>query len=243
MAKYSPVTNQGRWRFAPRAPATVATVAAVSAFVALGCWQLDRGAEKRALAADFQSAGPAIELPPAGGALPRYQRVVARGSYDAGHQFLLDNRIRAGVAGVEVLTPLLLADGSAVLVNRGWLPFGSDRNRLPAVSVGPEARLVAGRFSELPRAPVELPAPQSARWPRLVNYPQDAELAAMLGRELRPGMILLDPAEPDGYDRDWRLAGTTPERHLGYAVQWFALAATAAAIWLALSLRRDGETG
>jgi surfeit locus 1 family protein len=241
MAKYSPVLIRGRWRFAPRAPATVATVAAVIAFVTLGCWQLDRGAEKRALAADFQSAGPAIELPPAGAALPRYQRVVARGSYDTGHQFLLDNRIRAGAAGVEVLTPLLLGDGSAVLVNRGWLPFGADRARLPDVAVGTDPRRVTGRFSELPRAPVELAAPPATRWPRLVNYPQDEELAAMLGRELRPGMILLDPGEPDGYVRDWQLTGTTAERHLGYAVQWFALAATAAAIWLALSLRRDGE--
>jgi len=243
MAKYSPVLIRGRWRFAPRPLATVVTAAAVAAFTALGCWQLDRGAEKRALAADFASAGPAIELPPAGAALPRYQRLIARGSYDAGHQFLLDNRIRAGAAGVEVLTPLLLDDGSAVLVNRGWLPFGDDRGRLPAASVGPEPRLVAGRFSELPRAPVALAAPPSANWPRLVNYPTHEELATMLDRDLRPGMILLDPGAPDGYDRDWRLAGTTPERHLGYAVQWFALAATAAAIWLALSLRRDGETG
>ncbi|HEU0223901.1 MAG TPA: SURF1 family protein [Steroidobacteraceae bacterium] len=243
MAQYSPVLNPGRWRFAPRPLATVATVAAVIALVALGCWQLDRGEEKRALAADFLGAGPAIELPPAGAALTRYQRVVARGSYDAGHQFLLDNRIRAGVAGVEVLTPLLLGDGSAVLVNRGWLPFGNDRGQLPAVAVGTQARHVAGRFNELPRAPVELPSPPSPQWPRLVNYPQGAELAAMLGRELRPGMILLDPGEPDGYDRDWQPPGTTPERHLGYAVQWFALAATAAAIWFAHSLSRDGETG
>jgi surfeit locus 1 family protein len=241
MAKYSPVLNPRRWRFAPRPVATVATLAAVAAFAALGNWQLDRGAEKRELAADFRRAGPAVELPPAGRELQRYQRMTARGRYDAGHQFLLDNRSHAGAAGIEVLTPLLLGDGSAVLVNRGWLPFGADRARLPDVAVGTDPRRVTGRFSELPRAPVELAAPPATRWPRLVNYPQDKELAAMLGRELRPGMILLDPGEPDGYVRDWQLTGTTAERHLGYAVQWFALAATAAAIWLALSLRRDGE--
>lgn len=241
MAKYSPVLNRGRWRFAPRPLATVAALAAVAAFAALGNWQLDRGAEKRELAADFRRAGPAVELPPAGRELQRYQRVIARGSYDAGHQFLLDNRSHAGAAGIEVLTPLLLGDGSAVLVNRGWLPFGTDRARLPQIATGGEARLVTGRFNELPRAPVQLAAPPSASWPRLVNYPRREELARMLGRELRPGMILLDPGEPDGYIRDWQVAGTTPERHLGYAVQWFALAATAAAIWLALSLKRDGE--
>lgn len=242
MANYSPVVNEGRWRFAPRPVATIATVAAVIAFAALGNWQLGRADEKRALAADFRRQDAATELPPSGAAVGRYQRVVARGSYDGARQFLLDNRSRAGAAGIEVLTPLLLGDGTAVLVNRGWLPFGADRRRLPEVAVDTGPRRVTGRFSELPRAPVELAAPPSSRWPRLVNYPKAAELAAMLGRELRPGMILLDPGEPDGYARDWQLAGTTPERHLGYAVQWFALAATAAAIWIALSLKRDIET-
>lgn len=241
MAKYSPPVSASRWRYAPRPVATLATAVAVVAFACLGNWQLDRSADKRALAADFARQGPALPLPAAGGSLPRYQRVVAQGGYDGAHQFLLDNRSQGGGAGVEVLTPLLLADGSAILVNRGWLPFGADRARLPETSVGADPRRVAGRFSELPRAPVELAAPPSTKWPRLVNYPKQAELAAMLGRELRPGMILLDPQEPDGYGRDWQLAGTTPERHLGYAVQWFALAATAAAIWIALSLKRDGE--
>lgn len=241
MAKYSPLISAGRWRFEPRAVATVATAAAAMVFAALGNWQLDRTAEKREMAADFQRQGPSIDLPPAGAVLARYQRVTAHGSYDAEHQILLDNRSHAGAPGVEVLTPLLLADGTAILVNRGWLPFGANRARLPEVAVGAGAREVTGRFSELPRAPVELAAPPSQDWPRLVNYPRDEELAAMLGRQLRPGMILLDPAEADGYARDWSLAGTTPERHLGYAVQWFALAATAVAIWLALSLKRAGE--
>lgn len=242
MAKYSPMVSAGRWRFAPRPVATIATVAAVALFAALGQWQLGRAAEKRALAADFGRGGEAMPLPSSGLALPRYQPVTARGSYDAAHQFLLDNRSQGNTAGVEVLTPLLLADGTAILVNRGWLPFGADRARLPEVAVAEDAREIRGRARELPRAPVELAAPPSERWPRLVNYPHDEELAAMLGRELRPGMILLDAAEPDGYGRDWSIAGTTPTRHLGYAVQWFALAATAVAIWAALAFRRAGES-
>jgi surfeit locus 1 family protein len=242
MPKYSPLISAGRWRFAPRPVATVATAAAAMLFVALGNWQLDRAAQKRELAADFQRQGPAIGLPAAGAPLTRFQRVSAHGNYDVGRQFLLDNRSHAGAPGIEVLTPLLLADGTAILVNRGWLPFGANRARLPDVAVSAGTREVKGRFSELPRAPVELEAPPSESWPRLVNYPRDEELAAMLGRKLRPGMILLDPAEADGYARDWSLAGTTPERHLGYAVQWFALAATAVAIWLALSVKRAGES-
>ena len=67
------------------------------------------------------------------------------------------------------------------------------------------------------------------------------ELAAALGRELYPQRILLDPREPDGFMRNWQVPGTTSVRHLSYAIQWFAFAATAIAIWLVLGLRREGE--
>lgn len=232
-----------RLRFAPRPGATLLTLVAALLFAALGKWQIERAAEKRILAAEFAATGIAVPLPAAGVEAPRYQLVLARGHYDAEHQFLLDNRTRDGRAGVEVLTPLLLADGGAIIVNRGWLSFGDDRTTLPAVPVAIDPRRVTGRLDRLPRPSIELESAPGTGWPRLVSFPHTAELASMLGRDLRPNQILLDAAEPDGYARDWRLPGTTPMRHLGYAVQWFAFAATAVAIWFALGLRRDGESG
>jgi len=241
MRKYSPVPNPLRLRFALRPLATAAMAAAVLLFAALGHWQLGRAGEKRVLHEEFSRAGPALLLPPAAVPAERYQRVSARGSYDPGHQFLLDNMAHAGRAGMHVLTPLLLADGSAVLVNRGWLPFGSTRASLPEIPVGAEPRTVTGRVDRLPRPSVELAAPPARGWPRLTSFPHMQELADALQRELRPQLILLDAREPDGYLRDWRVPGTSPERHLGYAIQWFAFAVTAVAIWFALGLRRDGE--
>jgi cytochrome oxidase assembly protein ShyY1 len=235
------VLNTRRLRFTPRPFATFATLVAALAFAALGQWQLNRAAEKRALAEDFAGAGPAVALRADNRQLPRYQRVTARGRYDSARQFLLDNRVQGGRAGVEVLTPLLLDAGGAVLVNRGWQPFGATREVLPDVAVAAETRTIAGRLDELPRPGIALEAPPSAGWPRLVSYPTADQLATMFGRAIEPRIILLDADEPDGYVRDWRLPGTTPGRHLGYALQWFAFAATAVAIWLALSLRRDGE--
>jgi surfeit locus 1 family protein len=167
--------------------------------------------------------------------------VALRGRYDPQHQFLLDNRSHESVAGVEVLTPLVLDDGSAVLVNRGWLPYGATRRDLPPVTVGGEKRDVVGRVDELPRPGIWLEAPPAAGWPRLVQYPRMDELAAALGRELAPRQVLLDPGVPDGYVRDWAVPGAPSNRHLGYAVQWFALAALAGAIWLVLGFRKPGE--
>jgi surfeit locus 1 family protein len=228
-------------RFAPRPLPTALTAAAIALFSALGAWQLGRADDKRALAGDFAAGGPAIEwsqLPPDA---PRYQRVTVRGRYDPAHQFLLDNQSHESVAGVHVLTPLLLDNGRAVLVNRGWLPFGATRQDLPPVDIGGELRTIVGRIDELPRPGIWLRPPPAAGWPRLVQYPRMEELSAALGRTLEPRQVLLDPGVPDGYVRDWTVPGTTADRHLGYAVQWFAFAALAGAIWLALSFQKPGE--
>jgi surfeit locus 1 family protein len=228
-------------RFAPRPVATVLAVAAIALFAALGNWQLGRAAEKRALAADFTAGGPPIDwmqLPPDA---PRYQRVRVRGHYDPAHQFLLDNMSHESVAGVQVLTPLLLDDGSAVLVNRGWTPYGPTRQDLPTVDVDGGKRTVVGRLDELPRPGIWLKAPPAAGWPRLVQYPSMTELAGDLGRELAPRQLLLDPGVPDGYVREWSTTGTTADRNIAYAVQWFAFAAVALTLWVVLSFRKPGE--
>lgn len=236
------MTNHRRLRFTPRLLPTLATVAAVVVFALLGRWQLGRADEKRELVAAFEAAGPAVELPDDSQALPRYQHVIARGRYDTGHQFMLDNRVHEGRAGVQVLTPLILDGGGTVLVNRGWLPFGRTRQDLPDVAVPEGPRRVAGKIDELPRAGIQLAAASSEGWPRLVNYPAMKDLEALSGGNFHARVILLDASEPDGYVRDWRLHGTSSDRNLGYAIQWFAFAATAVAIWIGLSLRRAGES-
>lgn len=242
MREYSPVLNPRRSRFAPRPVPTLLTAVAVGLFASLGIWQLGRAGEKRALAADFSGGGPAVEWRQLPADAPRYQRVTVRGQYDPAHQFLLDNMGHESVAGLQVLTPLLLDDGGAVLVNRGWVPWGPTRAVLPEVAVDAAPRTVVGRLDELPKPGIWLKAPPATGWPRLVQYPKMQELAAALGRELAPRQVLLDPAVPDGYVRDWVVPGTTADRHLGYAVQWFAFAAVAAAIWLVLSFRKPGES-
>jgi surfeit locus 1 family protein len=64
-----------------------------------------------------------------------------------------------------------------------------------------------------------------------------ARIQAQLGGSLLPFVLRLSPASEQGYTREWQLrTGLTPERHLGYAVQWFALAAAllTLCIWVAV---------
>ena len=212
--------------------------------IALGAWQLGRAEEKAALFEAFAAgAGPAAPLgdhPGGLGELPRYARVAATGRYRPDRQFLLDNMVEGQQAGFRVLTPLDLGDGRAVLVDRGWVPkaFGAGSG-LPDVGVGGEPRRVEGRLDRLPRPGIELAGAEGTGWPRVVQFPAADELSRWAGLDLVPGVILLDPEAPDGFVRNWRPSDFGPERHIGYAVQWFALAGTLVVLYLAWAFRKS----
>jgi surfeit locus 1 family protein len=72
-----------------------------------------------------------------------------------------------------------------------------------------------------------------------MNYPQQRDIESTLGRPVLPGLVLLDAEQPDGYEREWQTRFQSgPERHLAYAVQWFAFATAALVIYLIVSFRR-----
>jgi surfeit locus 1 family protein len=214
-------------------------------FASLGAWQLRRAAETRALGAQFAAAQDAPVLERAPDELSdelRFRRLRAHGSYAPKHQFLLDNRVRDGVAGYEVLTPLKLADDSRwVLVNRGWVAAGPDRRVLPEVAVDAGVRAVSGRVERLPRPGIRLGAAGAATAApggvAVVVYPTVRELGALLGEPLLDYELLLDDAAADGFARDWRAPGLAIERHLAYAGQWFLLALGAFGASVAIAVK------
>lgn len=231
--------------FAPSLWFTLLAVALCALFVSLGRWQLHRAEEKRVLFAGFAAgAGSAMPLPASFEPVTRYRRVTATGRYDTTRQFLLDNMSYAGEPGYHVLTPLVLRDRRIVLVDRGFVPFGTRRRgELPRIAVGTDVRTVTGRADFLPRPAIELRDTPAGGWPRVVGFPRRTDIAAALGATVHPQLVLLDAVEPDGFLRDWQPPGMPPERHLGYAVQWFGLAVTLALIWLILSFpRRQDRT-
>jgi surfeit locus 1 family protein len=231
-------------RFRPGVPATLFAGFFLPVLLGLGTWQLDRAAQKRELFASFAAgAGKPLALadhPRGLDSLRRFTRVAADGRYRADRQFLLDNMVEDQQAGFRVLTPLVLDDGRAVMVDRGWVPkaFGSHAS-LPEVAVDTSRRSVTGRLDRLPRPGIDLDRPPGEGWPRVVQFPSADELSAALGMELVPGVILLDPESPDGFRRNWRPSDFGPERHVGYAVQWFSLAGTLVVLYLVWALRKS----
>jgi surfeit locus 1 family protein len=235
--------------FAPRLWAVVATVALMSVFIMLGSWQLGRGREKQAMVASFEqgAASSVILAEAAVDDLPRYQHVAASGHYDSARQILLDNMPSStGRPGYRVLTPFM-REGSVrlLLVDRGWVPLGPSRADLPPVTVSDGLRMVAGRLDQLPAPGIRVGtagAPGDTTWPRVLNFPQLADLEQVLGTAVESRILLLDPALPDGFERVWRPAlGFGPERHLGYAIQWFAFAVVLLVIFISLSFEHKEE--
>ncbi|HEV8502763.1 MAG TPA: SURF1 family protein [Casimicrobiaceae bacterium] len=218
------------WR---RALPTLATFALVALFAAAAVWQHARMQSKEALAARLAAASrvAAVALPhPDDWAGWRYRRVALAGRYDAPRQILIDNRIDAGRVGFHVVTPFLLDDGRAVLVDRGFIAAGASRAQLPAVPVPAGQRVVRGRI-ELPGRYVELDhaTPSGNLWQNL----DPARFAAVTGIDVLPIVVEQDAADApgDGLARDWPPPDLGAERNYSYMLQWIAFALVALGLW------------
>jgi surfeit locus 1 family protein len=235
--------------FAPRLFTTLLTILVIALLISLGRWQLRRADEKRVLFDSFAAGTDAtrpidVRTP----ALRRYQHIEAAGHYDQTRQVLIDNMFSGERVGYYVITPFALAGGGWVLVNRGWVPLGASRAERPAIPVADDLRQVRGRADNMPSPGIQLgtKAALAPPYPVVAAFPSHAEIARLLQENSwtsAADLVLLDPGEPDGYVRNWTAPGFPPMRHIGYAIQWFAMAATLLVIWVVTNLKRpDGRT-
>ena len=228
------------YSFRPRAWALAAAAGACAAGIALGSWQAGRAAEKRSLGAELERAlrSAPIELGSAE-SNPRelaWKHVAARGRFVEAHTVYLDNKLRRGRPGYEVVTPLRL-NGAHVLVNRGWIQAGVSREVLPEVRTPPGVvRLQGVALERLPRV---LEAASGA--PGKVRQNLDAhEFQKETGLVLLPIVIQQRSEAPDGLLREWPRPDMGVEKHESYAVQWYSLAGLAVILFVVLSFRRVG---
>jgi surfeit locus 1 family protein len=218
----------------------------VAVFGGLGIWQLRRADATRAYFAAFE-APPGTQIlagavDDSQAAAQPFAHVRLRGRYDGAKQVLLDARVRRGLNGYEVLTPLQTADG-AVLINRGWVPAPALREVLPEIAVSDAEREITGRIARLPVPGLRSSAPATANagWPRRLLFPTAQEISRAVGYRVHDYQVLLAAAEPEGFLRDWRPSVMSPEQHLGYALQWFALALAVIIVFVTLNFRRGSH--
>ena len=173
-----------------------------------------------------------------------YMPVVLDGEYDAEHHFLLDNRIINGVAGYDVYTPFRMIDGSAILVNRGWLKQGRTREQLPEFET-PDYRVSFTGLLDKPPAKGVILADNvhdNLDWPMVLQYLDPGELEQHLGYALIPMILWLDAEAEHGFHREIPALKLDSAKNTGYAFQWFAMSAALLVIYVAVNLkRRDSE--
>ena len=194
----------------------IVALAIAAFFSRLGVWQLHRLAERKAANADIRAAR---ELAPVELPLHRVEpealrdrRAHARGAYDYTHERVWRGRTFDEAPGVALLTPLRLSDGSAVFVDRGWVP-------------SPDAVHVdATRYREGDSADVTglaLPAPRD-RGDVNPQALKDSLPYAVLSIVIQ----LTDSTAPHPTGlRRWRPPALDNGPHLAYAIQWFCFAA------------------
>jgi surfeit locus 1 family protein len=242
-------------RFKPTLAGTLAALALLPLLVSLGFWQLRRADEKRTLIDQFAGGDVTTQQLHADGVadLPPLQHISVSGRYDETRQVLLDNIPAAkdasgfGRPGYRVLTPLLIDAQHIVLIDRGWIPLGRTRDEIPNLTVPGDPRTVRGRVAELPRAGIRMKSePGKTPWPRVLNFPTLPELREQFGEGLLPRIVLLDPGEPEGFKRDWSARYSVgefgPDKHIGYAVQWFGLALALIVIYIVVGIHRGKQS-
>ena len=213
--------------------------------IGLGFWQLARAEEKRELLAAHQAQQLATPIAVAGLeslANPAYARVLLRGYFDTQHSFLLDNRTRDGQAGVEVLQPFHdQASGLWLLLNRGWLPW-PDRRITPTFNTPSAAlQLQASVYVSLGEGLQLQQAPAGNSWPRLIGTLDPDAIWRQLGRTGYSHELRLQPGV-GSLRVDWPVIAMSADKHLGYAFQWFALAAALLCLFVYLGLSNARET-
>jgi len=203
-------------------------------FSVLGNWQLQRMQEKQALLAqvppDHDHAVSVLQA--AQNPLALYW--VRDWLHFQPATVLLDNQWRAGRVGIKVYQLAYSVDQRhAILVDIGWLPLPGDRT-LPLITPLHGSIEVQGLWAMPPSSGITLghaltATAQEGVW--LSTYLDSKAISTQLNLPtgaLLDQVVRLDPALPLGYARDLDLLPNTlpPERHLGYAVQWFGLALT-----------------
>jgi surfeit locus 1 family protein len=161
-------------------------------------------------------------------AAQHHRPVRLAGHWSAPHTVFLDNRQMGGRPGFYVVTPLKLADGRAVLVQRGWAPRDlRDRTRVPAPPTPATPVVVSGRLAPPPGRLYEFDTPSADTAGPIRQNLELAAFARETGLALVPSSVLQsEPAMPqDGLLRDWPAPSLGVAKHHGYAFQWFGLSA------------------
>jgi surfeit locus 1 family protein len=223
----------------------------IAACVVAGFWQLDRLHQRRTFIAEvtrhMRLAPERLQdLLPASRHVDvnavAYRRVEVEGTYDSRREVVLVARVLNEQNGNHVLTPLLMADGRAVIVDRGWVPYQLDQPPVREASPpGGVVRLAGVLFP--PDATSSPGGGPASPMPQLTKVDL-GQLGRQLPYSVAPVYLWLQsqgPPQPGSLPTLTPLpALTASPPHLSYAIQWFTFAAIGL-VGYPILLRREAQ--
>jgi cytochrome oxidase assembly protein ShyY1 len=235
--------------------------------VSLGRWQLSRAQERQNIAAVIEQgrSGSPVDLNamPSADQLQPWRPAQVEGVWQPQFNLLLDNRNLDGKPGLWLATPLLLADGHAVLVLRGWFARPIGMQEAPVIPTPQGIQHIKGELSlHVPRLfelwgareqsgstlPTNWPgtgmtanpgivsSQDMSTLPRLQNIAIE-DLSKRLGIKFLPVVLMQKDEQNDGLKRVWPEPSVDSDKNIGYAMQWFGFAAIAVIAWLGFAWR------
>lgn len=217
----------------------ILTVAVFGILVKLGLWQLTRGEEKTALQAQMEARQSLLPL-----SFEQLQlkvnkesvtgyRLQVQATPASSQIWLLDNQIYQGQVGYLAFQPLQVEAGKPwLLVELGFVAAGSHRGELPQITPLSGELAIEGRLYQKQINPLSqsLMAESGAniRFQNL-NIP---EMAQMLGHPLLPAVLQPDELPTLALPHPWQPFPLPAQKHWGYALQWFSMAAVFAGLML-----------
>lgn len=233
-------------RFRPSFWMTLCSLAALAVLVGLGVWQVQRLHWKEALieTRTARLGQAAIALPAAfeDPAALEFTRVALAGQFRHDRELYLGARTRKGKVGVHVVTPLVLADGRSLLVDRGWVPLARQdpATRPTGQLAGPVTLEAILRSSGWKGWGITRPEndPDRNLW-LWTDLPAMAAAAGLDDPITAVYAQAVDTAPPGGLPMAVEAAINLRNDHLQYALTWFALAVALLVIYLIYSYQRE----
>jgi len=200
----------------------------IALFIIAGFWQMDRYQGKLY---ELESIERRAWLPSRepvklrGVDNPRYFPVKVSGNYINDESFLLDNRVVQGVSGYHLITPFMMTDNRILLVNRGWIKGDIDKSILPSFEPVLGHKQIKGMaWQPLGKAIVFGKDEWSEKWPKVIQSLVIDRMSANFEVSVESWFLVLDEYQPGIMKRDFHPINIQPNKHLGYAFQWFVMA-------------------
>ena len=197
----------------------------------LGFWQLDRAEEKSLIRDQFLQkkmsdpiAIESVDLSSDPNSY-RYTNVFVKGYFNYEKYWLLDNQLFQGRLGYHLLAPLEF-NNQWLLVNLGWIEAPPLREYLPRISLPEHQVKIVGHLNVENPLPFVQGVSEGSNWPRRIPTLDLEKLSEEFGHKFLPITLRIDPRDSMALTAYWPVINMGPEKHKGYAAQWFSMALT-----------------